>query len=112
MTPLGPLSARVLLVSTPRKPGSEASRLIVVSFAWAALGLALALAVPWLGLAPSPLQAVLNAGAPLLTAALIVRNLWLAVRLVGLTGHTASALPLTLTQLLLFTLLFFRVAGH
>jgi HEAT repeat protein len=72
----------------------------------------LALAAPWIGLWPTSLRAPINAGALLITVLLIGWNLVTAVRLVGRTGYTLSALPLTLVQLVLFTLLFFQIAAH
>src|SRR5262249_54558784 len=67
---------------------------------------------PWLAWLPDWLQTTINLPAPLVTAGFIAADLVLAVRLVGSTGHTLSALPLTLTQWALFTLLFFQIACH
>lgn len=88
------------------------ARLILLSLLWTFLGLILALAVPWIGLTPSLVQAVVNTGALLLTVTLIICNLVESVRLVGRTGRTLAALPLTLVQLMLFALLFFQIACH
>src|SRR5207249_699566 len=96
-------------METSRPLRLSVNRLTRLSWLWAALGLLLALAVPWLGLSPDWLQAGVNSGAPLLTAVLILWNVLLAIRLVGITGRTLSALPLTLNQFVLFTLLFLQI---
>ncbi len=88
------------------------SRPIWVSLSWVLLGSLLALSAPWLGLAPPWVQAPVNFGAPVLTAACIAWTAALSLRLVSRTGRTLGALPLTVVQFVLGTLFFFQIACH
>lgn len=89
------------------RPGLILGSVLWVCFAWN-----LALLSPWLGLAPSLLAEPIHLVAPLVTAVLIGCNLVVCIRQIGRTGKAHTALPTTLTLLLLFTCLFFQIACH
>jgi hypothetical protein len=82
---------------------------LMASLAWMAIALVLARLAPWLG---PWLAAPLNSLPVLVTLALIGWNLVVAFRVVGWTGHPVAALPLTIVQFFLFTLLFYQIGQH
>ena len=86
--------------------------LLCSAFLWAAVGLGLALAAPWLGTADGVPVGWINVAAPAITAVFIALTVVAAVRVVGRTGHTLHALPWAAAQFVLFTLLFFQIACH
>lgn len=108
----GAAATALALVRSLAADESKRHQLILVSLAWSCVGLMLALLSPWLGMIPPWVKAPLDSLPLLVTIGLIALNLTAAIRLVGRTGRTLSALPLTVTQLILFTLLFFQIACH
>src|SRR5579871_6478631 len=90
----------------------KVDRLLLLSLVWAATSCNLAYLAPWSGLWPTALAFVYNSLPLAITGVLIVLNLMMSLRLVGRSGHVLAALPLTLVQLVLFTLLFFQIACH
>lgn len=90
----------------------QATRAVWLSFAWTALALPLAIVMPWLSLAPPALLWILNVTPLAVTAGFILWSFGLAIRQVGRVGHTLVALPLTVAQFVLFTLLFVQIACH
>jgi hypothetical protein len=85
---------------------------LMASLAWMAVALVLARLAPWLGLWPGWLAETLNSLPVVATLALIGWNLIMAFRVVGWTGHPLAALPLTVVQFFLFTLLFLQIGQH
>jgi len=47
-----------------------------------------------------------------ITVGFIGWNLWASLRILGRTGRALAALPLTLLQIILFTLFFYQIAWH
>jgi hypothetical protein len=83
-----------------------------LSFAWAGLGITLALAAPRMSGLPSWTRTGITVVALSMTAGLIIANLtaaWMARRR---TERLSAALPRTLLALGLFNLLFIQVACH
>lgn len=98
--------------TTDDTPPTGCPTVIFLSLTWVALGFGLALSMPWLGLLSPYLLLAINVLALSLTLGFIGTCLFHAVRVVRYTGHTLDALPLTLVQALLFSLLFVQISCH
>lgn len=85
---------------------------LLLALLWLPIGLGMALAAPWIALAPTWVVWSWNQVPLAVTLALVVWNFLAALRVVGLTGLPHRAWPYTLAQLALFTLLFFQIACH
>lgn len=85
---------------------------ILFSLIWLCAGAWLALTAPWRGLLPDAVQLSLYYAGFAITVLLIIWNLIVAIRLVGRTGRTLTALPLTIVQFFLFTLALLQIACH
>lgn len=85
---------------------------LFAALAWLPLGLDIALATPRLWRLPTFLAALVNYGVLAVTMVLIGWALATGLRLVGGTGRTIAAFPLSAVQVPLFLLLFFQIACH
>lgn len=99
-------------MSTPPSLPAGLARPLATTLLWLPVSLAVALATPWLGLAPESLQGAWDAVPLAVTFAVLLWNLVAAFRIVGATGQPHRAWPFTLALFALFTLLFFQVACH
>lgn len=99
-------------VPEPEESPPRLAPLLVLTLVWLVLGWNLAQMAPWLGLTSEVIAAGVNRLALVVTIVLIGFGLMTGFRIVRHTGHTLSALPVTVAQILLFHLLFFQIACH